>query len=464
MKNIFLFISVAFLATMLTAPVMARPITPIEAYPTWDLDMINIESGSETGAGVYVAVLDTGLAPNWRDYFPKERIATKLGIGFYEPCYADPKTGEIMESGKVHTTTFIGSTGACHGTHVISTIIGYYYRTPIDAAWGYLLPPIIVKGVAPDVTIIPVKVLADYSFPKWVDDPDMRGHDVVFGTDKMVTAGINYATDLAIEGYSPMIITMSLGGPDPSPMIEAAINNAISNGVVVVVAAGNSGTDGMDYPGAYSQVISVGACGWKYEWWWPLGYSDDEGDGPDNVYPDINYYYPGLDARNRLWWLQSPYNGWRDVAEDGGNEIYIANFSSRELTGQELDVVAPGSWVRGPYPGTPGYAHLPWWSQGWGSLVGWNPGNFYYAGGTSMSTPHVTGVAALMLQENPLLTQTGIETILKTTALGIPAGSMDIVDFIDPSIGWGWTTVAWGSDATGAGLIDAAAAALTAVP
>src|SRR5690348_1011536 len=51
-------------------------------YSTWDSDMINIEKVSQTGAGVYIAVLDTGLVPNWRDYFPEQRIATKLGTGF----------------------------------------------------------------------------------------------------------------------------------------------------------------------------------------------------------------------------------------------------------------------------------------------------------------------------------------------------------------------------------------------
>lgn len=412
--------------------------------------MVDVEGVSETGAGVYVAVLDTGLTPNWKDYFPVDSIATDLGKGFYEPCHADPKTGEIINSGMIHETTFIGSTGTTHGTHVTSTIIGYNYRSPVDAAWGYVLPPIYVDGVAPDVTIIPVKVLADYSFPPW---GEYSGHNVVFGTDGMVAAGIRYATELAVSGYAPMIITMSLGGPEPSSEIKEAIDDAIDADVIIVAAAGNSGDEGMDYPGAYGEVISVGSCGWEYEWWWPPGYPDTDADGPEEE--NINSYDPSLDARNRLWWLQSGYNGWRDVAEDSGlpGEVYISEFSSRELEGQELDVVAPGSWVRGPYPGTPGYAHLPWWSQGWGSLMGWNPGNFYYVGGTSMATPHVAGIAALMLEHDSALDQNDIETYLKSSARSISPGSMDIVD-AGPS-GWFWNTVSWGSDATGSGLVQA---------
>jgi len=460
-RKVLLFMLV--LVSLLVLPGYAKPYVPEEVWPTWDLDMVNIECVEETGEGVYIAVLDTGLVPYWRDYFPEDRVAAKLGAGFYEPCHADPKTGLIVESGKVHKTTFIGSTGSTHGTHVTSTILGYYYRTPVDAAWGYPLPAIKVDGVAPDVTIIPVKVLADYSFPKWSEYP---GHDIVFGTDKMVAAGIRYAADLA-EDYSPMIITMSLGGPESSEEIEDAIDYAISKGVIVVAAAGNAGMDGMDYPGAYEQVISVGSCGWKYEWWWPDPFEypdspDDEGLGPDVDY--INYYYPFVDGRNRLWWLQSGYNGWRNVAEDDElvGEVYISEFSSREGEDQELDVVAPGSWVRGPYPGTPGYAHLPWWSQGWGSLMGWNPGNYYYVGGTSMATPHVAGIAALMLEIDPGLSQNEVEGILKSTALHIPSDTMDIVDF-DSDIGsWAWVTVGWEDpEATGAGLVQADQAILS---
>jgi hypothetical protein len=53
------------------------------------------------GKGFYVAVLDTGLVPNWRDYFPANRIATKLGKGFYEPIHVNPKTGELVYAGLI---------------------------------------------------------------------------------------------------------------------------------------------------------------------------------------------------------------------------------------------------------------------------------------------------------------------------------------------------------------------------
>jgi subtilisin family serine protease len=186
----------------------------------------------------------------------------------------------------------------------------------------------------------------------------------------------------------------------------------------------------MDWPGAYPQVISVGACGWKYEW-----------------------YKPTADPPYRLWWLQDTTWGYRDIPEPTpADDVYIADFSGRQKAGQQLDIVAPGSWVRGPYPGNPGYSHLPWWSQGKGSLHGRNPGNFFYLGGTSMATPHVSGVVALMLDKNPSLVQSTVESKLKATALPIAAGSMLIWDYNQPAF------VTWGLDATGSGLVQANAA------
>ncbi|MBN1677760.1 MAG: S8 family serine peptidase [Candidatus Thermoplasmatota archaeon] len=425
-------------------PAAAGPKITLETRSTWDADMINSDTSGYTGEGVYVAVLDTGLAPNWRDYFPADRIMTDLGKGFKEDLKWDSKTRTFYESGKVYEVSWIGDLGATHGTHVTSTILGYNYYAPADALEGYPLSPVFVDGIAPDVKVIPVKVLADYTIGKSKTDPiDYPDQKFVMGTDRAVAAGIVYATDLKLAGYSPMIVTMSLGGPTQAPVLEEAINYAIENGVIVVASAGNEGDEGMGYPGAYPQVISVGACGWKYEWY-----------GSDYLAPP---------PRCRIWWLQDPTYGFNDIPEDTSalvDEVYITEWSSREKEGQQLDVVAPGSWVRGPYPGYPGYSHLPWWSPGLGWLMGWNPGNYYYVGGTSMSAPHVTGVAALMLEKDPTLNQAQIESILTGTALCIPAGSMMIFD-LSPVMDW--YEYSWGADATGAGLIQADAA-LAAIP
>jgi len=434
-------ILVAVCAIALTVPLSgaqggASPNAVLETRGTWDADMINSDVTDYTGKGVYVAVLDTGIAPNWKDYFPTSSILTNLAKGFKEELDWDPVTQSFVESGNVHEIGYIGSLGSTHGTHVTSTIIGYNYYAPADDAVGLTLPPLFIEGIAPDVKIIPVRVLVDYTIGvSQIDPVNDTTQKFVMGTDRAVAAGIRYATDLKLAGYSPMIITMSLGGPLPSQVMEDALDYAVSNGVIVVASAGNEGELGMGYPGAYADVISVGACGWKYEWYWP-----DYKAPPD---------------RYRLWWLQDNTYGFNDVADDPAklvDEVYITSFSSRELAGQELDVLAPGSWVRGPYPGAPGYSHLPWWSYGAGEMSGMNPGNFYYLSGTSMSAPHVTAVAAQMLQKDPTLVQAEIESILKGTALGIPAGSMSIFD-IYPTMDY--YTYSWGTDATGSGLIQA---------
>ncbi len=428
--------------------------TTAGGYSTWDSDMINIENESQTGANVYVAVLDTGLVPFWKNYFPADRVNTSLGTGFDQPVAFrvskdDPcKLGVTV--GKLHQTTWVGSTGSTHGTHVASTVLGYFYQSPQDAAAGYPLPPIIVRGIAPDVTIIPVKVLANYQIPATPQCPGnpQPATTAVFGTDEMVAAGINYVTQLANEGYKPIVINMSLGGSELAPVEKTAIDNAIAAGVIVVAAAGNEGEDGMGYPGAYAPVISAGSIGWIGEW----------------LFPNT-----GL-PRYRMWWLQNDTNGMQpnsgNVPDPSSvNDVYVSDFSSRTLAGQQLDVLAPGSWVRGPFPGDPGFSHLPWWANGKSALLGKNPGNFYYVGGTSMATPHVASVAALMLEKDPSLTQAQIESILKATALSMPdTGSRNIWDNTAPAtITWDTNCNGNTCDPVGAGLIQADAA-LAAVP
>ena len=252
-----------------------------DGYSTFDADMIDVENVTQTGAGVYVAVLDTGLAPNWKDYFPQARIAEKLGKGFYQSVTfkaMQDKCGLGTEVGTLRETTFVGSRGTEHGTHVTSTILGFFYRSNVDAASGFPIPPIMVRGIAPNVTVIPVKVLADYRIPAAAEMRRSRhpaaSHLVVFGTDAMVAAGINYATDLAIAGYRPMVINMSLGGSELVDVEKAALDRAIANGVIVVASAGNEGDAGMGFPGAYPPVISVAAAGWNNSWVDPVRSAD----------------------------------------------------------------------------------------------------------------------------------------------------------------------------------------------
>ncbi|HSB65734.1 MAG TPA: hypothetical protein VLD65_04100, partial [Anaerolineales bacterium] len=118
-------IGTAGMSTAYAGNVFSGETTTAGGYLTWDADMINTELVTQTGAGVYVAVLDTGLVPNWTDYFPHDRVNTTLGTGFDQPVAFtvmknDPcKLGVTI--GKLHQTTWVGSTGSTHGTHVTST-------------------------------------------------------------------------------------------------------------------------------------------------------------------------------------------------------------------------------------------------------------------------------------------------------------------------------------------------------
>jgi len=440
-------------------------------YHTWDTDMINVENVGQDGSDVYVAVLDTGLVSNYGDYFPKGRIASSLGIGFHQsvkfssdpsdPCRLDTEVGALQ------TGSFIGSTSSSHGTHTTSTIIGFNYRSNTDLAQGFSLPAIQVRGVAPLATVIPVKVLDDYQLPKMpkCTDPTVpQGQTINFGTDEMVAAGINYVADLKEHqlSASPVVISMSLGGSELTQGEQDAIDRAISDGVIVVASAGNEGAAGMGFPGAYAPVISAGSVGWTDEW---LDHPGDQN----------TLTAPANGSRYRMFWLQNTYgNGLGSTGtlepplfSNSGNvpdptvadDVYVSDFSSRQLAGQDLDVLAPGSWVRGPFGGDPGYNHLPFWSSGLGDLFGNNSGNFFYVGGTSMSAPHVSGTVALMLQKDPSLTAVQAETILEGSALSIPAGSAMVWNpfLATPA----FENITWGADATGSGLLqtDAALAA-----
>lgn len=352
-----------------------------DGFNTWDLDAVDVTDLGRgrvealDGAGVYVAVLDTGLLDSWRQYFPQERIASQFGIAF------GGGGGEV--GGVSSQPNKWEHDQNSHGTHVTSTILGYSLRgTPIN-------------GVAPMATVIPVKVL------------NQNGS----GWSSVVARGIVYVADLKASGAlgaAPVVINMSLGGPSLDAMEKAAIDYALARGVLIVASAGNEGELGMGYPGAYAPVISVAASGWVGEW---------------------------APAGNRAWWNN------RDVADPNSTaDFYITDFSSRPLAGQDLDVAAPGSWIVGPFQVNSGQT------------------SYFFLGGTSMASPHVAGIVALMAQRLPTLAQADAEAYLESAALALPAGCRTVGQPSGPP-----AEICWGDAASGAGLITAPAA-LAAMP
>jgi subtilisin len=116
-----------------------------------------------------------------------------------------------------------------HGTHCAGIIA---------AAFNYIA----VVGVAPEASIYAYKVL------------DSRGS----GTVSNIIAGIDKAV---LDGVD--VISLSLGSTSYSLGLETACKNAVSKGVVVVAAAGNSGNTATGstviYPARTTEVIAVGA-------------------------------------------------------------------------------------------------------------------------------------------------------------------------------------------------------------
>src|SRR2546422_3130299 len=328
---------------------------------TWDMDAINVTVSpfrstrgtlGFTGDGVYVGVLDTGLLDNWRSYFPADRIATQFAIAFQGG-------GGAMNKGAVPSQPNVWEHDQnSHGTHVTSTIIGYSLRDTL------------INGVAPKAKIIPVKVLKQSGF----------------GWSSMIARGIVYITDLKMAGQlgaSPAVINMSLGGPSLDVVEKAAIDLAVAHGVIIVAAAGNAGTQGMGFPGAYAPVISVAAVGLRGQW---------------GAHPFSTTLADCSQVRNwgRCGGVAEPTNP---------NDFYIAPFSSRQRPGQDLDVAAPGGYTVGPY------------QLNSGSRL-----TYFFLSGTSMATPHVAGIVALMAQKDAALTAPLAETILEQSALRLGTG------------------------------------------
>jgi subtilisin len=173
------------------------------------------KSGISGGAGVTVAVLDTGSV-NHPDFTRAD--GSKVITGCVN--FADRSSAQI--EGQC-------ADGHGHGTHVTGTIAGAGGADGLG-----------IFGVAPNASVFSYKVLNDRG-SGYADD---------------IANAITVAADRGAN-----IISMSLGGSSGSSLYLDAIRYANSKGVLVIAAAGNSGPnpDTIGYPGGYKEVVAVAA-------------------------------------------------------------------------------------------------------------------------------------------------------------------------------------------------------------
>lgn len=169
-------------------------------------------SESKQGNGVVIAVLDTGCQKDHPDL--EERIIG--GRNFTADFNGDENN-------------FDDNNG--HGTHVAGTIAASENNQG-------------VLGMAPQAKLLILKVL------------EGNGSGSIQG----IVDAIQYAIDWkGPNGEKVRIISMSLGGPQGSQEFHDAIIRAINCGILVVCAAGNTGKQEVQFPGAYNEVVGVGA-------------------------------------------------------------------------------------------------------------------------------------------------------------------------------------------------------------
>ncbi|MFF9393875.1 type VII secretion-associated serine protease mycosin [Streptomyces griseoluteus] len=190
----------------------------------WGLSALRLDEAWRTtrGQGVTVAVLDTGVEDDHPD-LAGNVLPGKDMVGFG----AGP--GDRA--------------WARHGTAMAGIIAGHGHG-PGDGAG--------IMGVAPEVKILPVRVILEDKDPARAKARVTRGN--------ALADGIRWAADHGAD-----VINLSLGDDSDSAHPEAgedeAVQYALGKGVVVVASAGNGGDKGdhVSYPAAYPGVIAVAA-------------------------------------------------------------------------------------------------------------------------------------------------------------------------------------------------------------
>jgi serine protease len=190
----------------------------IDAPTAWQLE-------PEGGAGVTVAVLDTGLfrqsASSWHSDLNANVVSGELLAG------SDFVDGDDLPADPGNS---VGNS-VYHGTHVAGTVAAV-----VNGSGG--------TGMAFGSSLLPVRVLGEGGAGSSADLLDAIRW--VGGLDD----GRNPRADIA---------NMSLGGLPFIQPLQDAITAASDKGVIFVAAAGNSNTSVPSYPAAFEDVFSVSA-------------------------------------------------------------------------------------------------------------------------------------------------------------------------------------------------------------
>ncbi|MGH9254260.1 MAG: S8 family peptidase [Vicinamibacterales bacterium] len=171
------------------------------------------------GAGVVVGHPDTGFTPH-PDLADPARLLIGQGFDFDDD---DPNPVDDLDDG------FLDNPG--HGTGTGSVIV-----SSRGAASG-LPPGEFVSGVAPFASLIPIRTTESV---------------VLFSM-----RGLRRAIDHAVA-KGAHVISISLGGPLPSPALKDAVRRATDAGTIVLAAAGNQ-VRVVVFPAAFEEAIAVAA-------------------------------------------------------------------------------------------------------------------------------------------------------------------------------------------------------------